>query len=300
MSITKFIPNAVTRKVMRQVLIAKKNSPHIFFVAGVAGVVTSTVLACRATLKLSDTVDELAIEVSVVKDMEASLPEEEYSKRNYHKDMAQVYGTATFEIAKLYGPAVILGGLSIAALTGSHVALTRRNAALTAAYATLHSAYEAYRERIVQEVGPERELDLYHGAITEKVKTEEGKTELVKVVDPNKMSPYARFFDEFSPNWTKNAEYNKIFVQCQQEYFNQLLQVRGHVFLNEVYDALGIPRTSAGQVVGWTTMVGNGDGYIDFGIFEARNARFVEAWERSVLLDFNVDGVIFKLIGREK
>jgi hypothetical protein len=254
------------------------------------------VLACRATLKLSDTIDDVAIDIAAVKFTAESTEADNYTSRDYHKDMTYVYGKATVSLVTLYGPSVILGGLSIAALTGSHVTLTRRNAALTAAYATLHSAYEAYRERIIQEVGPDRELDLYHGAITEKVKTEEGKTELVKSVDPNKTSPYARFFDEFSPNWTKNAEYNRIFVHCQQQWLNQLLQVRGHVFLNEAYDALGIPRCSAGAVVGWTTQ-GNGDGYIDFGIFEARNARFVEAWERSVLLDFNVDGVIYNLIG---
>jgi hypothetical protein len=92
---------------------------------------------------------------------------------------------------------------------------------------------------------------------------------------------------------------NRLFVTCQQNYLNHVLQVRGHVFLNEAYDALGLERSTAGAVVGWV-MGDNGDNYIDFGIFEAQNARFVNGSERSILLDFNVDGVIYDKIGRKK
>lgn len=105
------------------------------------------------------------------------------------------------------------------------------------------------------------------------------------------MSPYARFFDEASANWVKDPEINHIFVQCQQNFANNLLIARGHLFLNEVYDMLGIDRSSAGQVVGWV-ISGDGDNFVDFGMFEAHSARFVNGYERSILLDFNVDGVV--------
>jgi hypothetical protein len=285
--ITKFIPSTVTRKVARSILTTKKNSPHIFFVAGIAGVVTSTVLACKATLKLEATLDELNLDVELVK---ANRVEEEHSK-----ELAYVYGMGSAKIVVLYAPAVAVGALSIAALAGSHVALTRRNTALTAAYAGIAKAYSEYRDRVREELGTDKELDIYHGVLLEKVKGEDGKSLEIKTIDPNKTSPYARFFDEYSPNWQKNAELNKLFVQCQQNWLNHRLIATGHVFLNEAYDALGIPRSSAGQIVGWV-ISDIGDNYIDFGMFEARNARFVEGWERSILLDFNVDGVIYDKI----
>jgi len=283
--VSKFIPKVVTRSVGRQVLSMKKNSPHIFFAAGIVGVVGSTVLACRATLKVSDVLDELHDDVDMVK-KNHHLPEER------SKDLAYVYGRGGAKIVMLYAPSVILGTASIAALTGSHVQLTRRNTALTAAYTGLSKAYDAYRVRVREEVGEERELDLYHAAKEETIIGDDGSEVTIKTVDSNNMSPYSRFFDELNVNWKKNAELNRLFVQCQQNYSNHLLHARGHVFLNEVYDMLGIERCAAGQVVGW--MIGDeGDNYIDFGMFEARNSAFINGLERSILLDFNVDGVIY-------
>jgi hypothetical protein len=61
---------------------------------------------------------------------------------------------------------------------------------------------------------------------------------------------------------------------------------------------MGFERTSAGFVVGWV-LDGNGDGYIDFGLSEARSSRFMNAEERSVILDFNVDGVVYDLIDQK-
>lgn len=111
-------------------------------------------------------------------------------------------------------------------------------------------------------------------------------------------SEYARFFDEASPNWTDNAEYNLMFLSQKQQYLNDLLKSRGHVFLNDVYDELGIPRTKAGAVLGWVydEKNPNGDNFIDFGIFNINNERcrnFVNGYEKTILLDFNVDGNIF-------
>jgi hypothetical protein len=280
----KLIPNAVTRQVARKILIAQKHSPRILFVAGVAGVVTSTVLACRATLKLPEVAGELEHEIEGVK---MNL----HGTDGYHKDLAYVYIKGTYQIGRLYAPSVMLGVVSIGALTGSHITLTRRNASLTAAYAAVSKGFDEYRERVRTELGEEREREIYHAVTIEQMIDEDGKKVFVPVADPNRWSPYARFFDESSPNWVKNAELNRLFVQCQQNYANHLLHARGHVFLNEVYDMLGLDRCKAGQTVGW--VIGHdGDNYIDFGLYEASSSRFVNGIERSILLDFNVDGVI--------
>lgn len=295
----RFVPHAITRSVGRQILATKKNSPHIAFGVGLIGVVGGAVLACRATLKLSETLDEIKHEVDDVKGMTRQTDgafEGEYDHEAYQRDLAFVYGKSILKVGRLYAPSVVVGAVSIGALTGSHVSLTRRNAALTAAFTAISAAYNEYRQRIIEEVGPERELEIYRAASSEVIKVE-GKKQVVAIADPNKHSPYARFFDEGSPHWTKDPEVNRLWVQAQQNWLNNLLQARGHVFLNEAYDSLGIDRSTAGAVVGWV-LDGEGDSYIDFGIFEAseRGRAFVNGWERTILLDFNVDGVIYDKI----
>jgi len=286
----KLVPRAVTLNMGRGMLTLKKDSPHIFFVAGIVGVVVSTVLACRATLKLEETLDNIQGDLKNVNDVEVTEIETE---QEHKKDVGYVYVKSGLQIAKLYAPAVIIGAASITALTGSHVQLSRRNASLMAAYAIVQKAYEDYRERVQEELGKQRELELFRGEKTEAV---EGSKELVKLHDPNKLSPYSKIFDEYSREWEKDPELNRLFVQCQQNYANNLLHARGHVFLNEVYDMLGIDRTKAGAVVGWVISKDGGDNYIDFGIFNPGTTNFVNGWERSIVLDFNVDGVIYDKI----
>lgn len=284
--------HGVTRAIGRKSLVLRKNSPNVFFAAGVVGVVASTVMACRATLKLSETLDEIKKDVDNVNEI---VPITEGDVVSLRKDKIYVYGKASLQVVRLYGPSILVGGASVALLTGSHVQLTRRNAALTAAYAVLDEAFREYRERVKSVVGEDRELDMYRGTKTETVKNEMGQKEEQVSFDPNKRSVYSRIFDEFSVHWHKDPEFNRIFLQCQQNFANNLLQTRGHVFLNEVYDMLGLDRSKAGAVVGWV-LNSDGDNYVDFGMLEAYNAKFINGFERSVLLDFNVDGVIYDKI----
>lgn len=294
----KFIPNSVSRSFGRKVLVAKQNSPHIFFGLGLAGIITSTVLACKATLKLEKIVDEINEDLEGVKTLKTQIGLTTnghiYTEKEYFKDVSYVYTRSALKLTKLYGPAVLVGGVSVAALTGSHVQLTRRNAALTMTLAAVSKAFEDYRARVAEEIGAERELEI-HRAITEKQAEIDGKKQTVKITDPNGWSPYCRFFEESNPNWTKDPETNRVFIQCQQNYANHLLHARGHVFLNDVYDSLGMERSKAGSIVGWV-VDGDGDGYIDFGLFEVTSQRFINNQERSILLDFNVDGVVFDKI----
>ena len=282
----KLIPEKVTRSFGRQILSAKKSSPHILFAAGVVGVIGATVLACKATLKLPPVVKNFEDELEECKKDDGLADQEIY-----------IWTKNVGEIAKLYAPAVGVGALSLAALTGSHIQLTRRNAALTAAYALVSTAFTNYRARVVNAVGAERELDIYHAATPLSVEDQLALgTDVTKMVDPSKWSAYARIFDEYSIYWTKDAEINRIFVRCQENHANELLRARGHVLLNDVYDMLGLERTKAGTVVGWVISKGDGDNFIDFGLYEATASRFLNGLERSVVLDFNVDGVIYDKI----
>lgn len=297
----RYIPAAVTRTVGRGLLQTQKHSPRILFTTGIVGVVATAVLASKATLKLDETLSEIEeLKDAVNGGLGAKLKSGgTYGEDDRRKDMIVLNVRAVGAVAKLYAPAIAVGAVSIGCLAGSHVILTNRNVALTAAYAGLERAYNGYRQRVEDEFGTEKELELRHGAYEREVTVENknGKTKTVKVVDGTR-SVYARFFDEYCKGWSKEAEYNRVFVQCQQNYANDLLRARGHVFLNEVYDMLGIERSKAGAVVGW--VIGDGvDNFIDFGMYDASNERarsFVNSREGSVLLDFNVDGVIYDKI----
>jgi hypothetical protein len=300
----KLISYGMTRQIGRAILVAKKNSPHLFFAGGLIGSVTSTVLACRATMKLEPVLDDMKSELQAVKDRKelmatnvdpAGMTVVEYGDREYAHDLTRAYVKGAKQLVKLYGPSVALNVASIGSLTGSHVQLARRNSALTATAAAISKAYDDYRQRVREQIGEKDELDIHRALVTEEV-TIDGKKQTIQVADPNKWSAYARIFDESSPNWQKDSELNRIFVQCQQNYANHLLHARGHVFLNEVYDALGLERSRAGAVVGWVLDGDTSDNYIDFGLFEAYSAPFVNNIERSVILDFNVDGVIYDKI----
>ncbi len=259
--------------------------------------VGSTVLACRATLKVHEVLETAQDNIDLAKTMDHP----EYSSKDRSRDISLVYFQTAVKIVALYGPAVVLGTASIYAITSSHNILNKRNAALTAAYAALEKGFAEYRARVVEELGEDKDREFRYG--TEQVEIVNPKTEkkeLVTRVAPGDPSIYARFFDLHSSSWEKEPEYNMIFLKAQQNYANDLLHARGHVFLNEVYDMLGLPRSKAGSVVGWLrSKNGTTDNFIDFGVFNkdsdaARN--FVNGQEGAILLDFNVDGLIYDKI----
>lgn len=287
----------------------KKHSPEILIVAGIAGVVTSAVMACKATMKVNEVLAETKENIDKVHDVMADqgISEKEYSKEDSARDLAIIYGKAGIKLAKLYGPAVALGGLSLTAIVCSNNILRKRNVALAAAYTAIDTSYKQYRSRVIEKFGENVDREMKYGIkavqIEEKTVDENGKKKTVKktveVVNPYDYSDYARFFDVGNPNWEKDSEYNLMFLKRQQAYANDKLKANGYLFLNEVYDMLGIPKSKAGQVVGWIydPENGSGDNYVDFGIYNVNReaARdFVNGYERTILLDFNVDGNIWE------
>lgn len=290
----------------------KKHSPEILVVTGAIGVVTSAVMACKATRKIDDILDETKKAVDAIHDCSTNENfKDEYSEEDAKKDLVITYSRAAINFAKLYGPSVALGALSLGCIFASNNILRKRGIAIAAAYTAVDTTFKEYRKRVVERFGEEVDRELKYNLkakkVTEKVVDEEtGETKKVKKTeytaeDPNGYSDYARFFDEYCNGWEKDPEYNLMFLRTQQSYANDLLKSRGHLFLNEVYDMLGIPRTKAGQVVGWVYNEDNpvGDNFVDFGIYDINretNRDFVNGYERSILLDFNVDGNIWDLI----
>lgn len=291
------IKNAVTSKVGRQILLGRKHSPTILFVVGVAGVVGTVVLASRGTLKMQKVLETAKNDLDMIREFK----HEGYSEQDRREDLTRAYVKAISQGFRYYGPAIALGTVSIAALTGSHVVLNRRNGALMAAYAVLDRGFREYRQRVVADLGKDKDREFRYGLTDREIaeETKQGvKITTVKDVIPG-VSIYARCFEEgTSKNWDPHHSYNQLFLQSQQNYANDLLRARGHVFLNEVYDMLGLERSPEGAVVGWLAD-GTGDGFIDFGVFEGDRysaMRFVLGHCDEVWLDFNVDGVIYDKI----
>ena len=292
------IKNAITSKVGRQILSTRKHSPVILFAAGTAGIIATVVVASRATLKLDEVLAVAEKDLELVRTMEHP----RYTEDDRKQDTIKIKIRTAGQIAKLYAPAAFLGMASIAALTGSHVILNRRNAGLMAAYAALDKGWREYRARVVGEYGEEKDREFRYG-FEEREIVEETKTgpvtKRIKRVGIEGASIYARYFDEGSPNWDKRSGYNLMFLRSIQAQMNNKLHAEGYVFLNEVYEALGIKRTSEGQQVGWVLDGGNSDNYIDFGCFDGSKQEFrdfVNGWNSTILLDFNVDGVIYDKI----
>lgn len=307
------IVNTMSRSLHRVGFKLKKHSPEILVGAGIVGVVTSGVMACKATTKLDEILEEPKEKIEKIHELMENpdmVPEgKEYTEEDGKKDLTIMYTQSALKVAKLYAPAVAVGTISIAAILGGHHILRKRNFALAAAYATIDKGFKEYRGRVIERFGEELDKELKYNLkakeIEETVVNEDGTETTVKktvnVANLSDYSDYAKFFDDGCNGWTKDPEFNLMFLKDQQRYANDLLKSKGHLFLNEVYDMLGIQRTQAGQIVGWIYDEKHpvGDNYVDFGIYNVyneANRNFVNGYEKTILLDFNVDGDILNLI----
>lgn len=292
--------NGVTSKAVMKL---KKHSPEILVVAGIAGTVVSAVLACKATTKVAEILDETKGTLDTIHEgMETgAINGQEYTNEDGKKDTVVVYAQTGMKLAKLYGPAIILGTLSITSILASNNILRKRNVALGAAYAAIDKSFKEYRGRVIERFGEQVDTELKYGIKAKKfeeieVDPETGKEKKVKktvmVADPNLLSDYAVYFDSKSRNYETNPDYNRMFLKAQQAFANDKLQTRGHLFLNEVLDDLDLPRTPAGQIVGWTK--DGPDGYVNFRIVEVERETEDGRHEPALLLDFNVEGNIWE------
>lgn len=303
------IINKATRLLSSTQYQVKKHSPEILMVAGIAGTIVGTVLACKATTKVSEIIEE---KNKNIEDVHTCLEDntKEYTEEDSKKDLTIIYAQTGVKLFKLYAPAIGVMALSFASIIAGHKALKKRNIAIAAAYAAIDKGFKQYRKNVIEEFGEGVDQQMRFGLKAKEIKKKDkdGKTvkETEYYIDPegnplDNISEYARFFDAASENFAKDPEYNMMFLRRQQDYANEMLKSRGHLFLNEVYDLLDIPRSKAGQVVGWVyDKNGNtkGDNYVDFGLYrnDQGTRRFVNGLEYNILLDFNVDGVIYDLI----
>ena len=302
------IVNKITFAAHKAFFKVKKHSPEILITAGVIGTVASAVMACKATTKLSDILEDSKEQINQVHNFleDDRIPESKYSKEDGNKDLAIIYAQTGIKLVKLYAPAVALGALSITGIVASNNILRKRNIALAAAYTTVDKTFKRYRNNVLDRFGEKIDTELRYGIkareIEEIVVDDDGNEKTVKktveAADPVSMySDYAKIYDAGCNGWTKDAEFNLMFLRHTQAQANDILKRRGYLFLNEVYDMLGFQRTKAGQVMGWIYDEENpvGDNFVDFGIYntDIEKARdFVNGIERVIILDFNVTNIL--------
>lgn len=296
------LPEKMARSINRMGFKFKKASPEILVIGGVIGVLGSIVMACRATTKVDEVLEPYK---EIIDEIHSEMDDEILSEKHTQKDLTITYTQMIVNVGKLYIPAAIVLTGSLTAILTSNQILRSRGAALTAAYSAISKGFKSYRENVVDRFGEDVDKELRYGI--KAVESEEttvdskGKEKTKKItqtiIDPNTYSDYARIFDDGNLGWTKNAEDNLLFLKQQQAYANEKLQDKGFLFLNDVYEMLGFPRCKMGQIVGWIYDEKNpiGDNFVDFGIYCLDNpkaADFVNGYERSIILDFNVDGDI--------
>lgn len=308
------IVKALSRTVHKVGFALRKHSPEILVIGGVVGTGVATVMACKATKKVGKVVEESKTKVEQINNYahgQEVIESGKYTEADRKKALAITYVQTGLELAKLYGPAVLVYGTSIAAILTSHGVIRKRNMALAAAYATVDRSFKDYRGRVIERFGQGLDKELKYNIKTKEVEEvvvdEEGNQttvkKTVKVAPASLHSEYAIFFDETCRGWTKSPEANKTFILGVERWANEKLQAQGHLFLNEVLDELGVDRTRAGNEVGWMydpNGVCCGDNFVDLGMFEQvgverydeRKRAFVNGHERSIILDPNVDGPI--------
>ena len=293
----------VSRKIGMAGLKLKAASPELLVGIGIAGVIVSTALACKATLKAETVMNEAKETLNKIEECKETVDTEKYSEADYKKDIRLVYLQSCVKMAKIYAPAAVMGIMSITCILAGHDILKKRNIAINAAYSAAAKSFSDYRERVREELGEEADRRFrYNIKKKEKEVTEPDKNgqevtvkKEVNTSDYDGRSGTARWMDDCKNVDGKDLEYKLWKVKCYETTCNQLLRSRGYLFLNEVYEALGLPITSDGQVLGWiyNDRCPNGDNYVDFGLQEVMRDGYDET---SYLLDFNIDGNILNEI----
>ena len=291
-----------TRFIGRTGLKLQQVSPTLMTVGGIAALLAAGVMAVKATPRMDAVAEDLAADLSDYNEDLHRMSEDEKITRK-----VETYTRAGIGTLKVYGLPLALAAVGTASILYSHGMMKKRNAALVAAYGILERSFQAYRDRVKESFGEETDDQLYRGH-TLKVDhvDHDAKTFSVSPVKPGAPTPTSEYAVEFGPqnkHWNPTLpDYNLVFLRAQQKYANDKLNAYGHVLLNDIYDAIGVPRTAAGCVVGW---VKDGpDGFIDFGLPEAGSAEESDYFyfydgQGPIYLDFNVDGVVYDKVGKK-
>ena len=283
-----------------------KHAPTILSVTASAGVIATGYLAWKAGTRFEDVEGRDWDRRKECLRNADIIPDEDVPKIERKNRILFILDTV-----RTIAPAAIVGAATITMIYFSNSISKKRLAAMGAAYATLQTAFDGYKRTMVEALGKESVDKILKpklpnvGKSAEEILSSDNKSDAAHVSDAvvnsiKALSPYARIIaEESSTCWDPNEDYTSQNISAVQLWANRRLERKGHLFLNEVFDQLGLSRTREGAVVGWLKN-GEGDGYVSFGDFDASIYRVPsDSYTRvdsNFIVDFNVDGVIWDKI----
>lgn len=211
----------------------KKAGPTIMIVGAAISGVTAAVLACKATLKAEEIIAEHNAQIETIHTTKAQVDSgemqlkdgETYTADDMKKDITATYVHTAVWLAKVYAPAVTLGGISLACMFGSHHIMSKRNASLTAAYIAIDKAFNEYKGRVTERFGDRVQRELEHNIkaveVESTAKNEDGTEEVIREytdVARDANDPYSMIFDESCSLWEKDSMLNAMTILLSDHF----------------------------------------------------------------------------------
>lgn len=281
-------------------MVLKAKGPTIMVVSGVASMGAAAVIGAKQTLKAEEVLAKHTPELEKV-DQARKLNVAGYQDDEATRDRFRVYGAAAFDLGRLYAvPGLLfIGGAGL--VFGGHHMMVKRNAQMAIAFTALKKAFDTYRERAVESMGPDFDQAMMNGwRIEEERDPHTGELisdRPVRDWEASREDPYNRVFaQDTTSEWEDNLGVNRMFILQQVKSAQRLLNNRGYLYLNELYEALGFPTTDIGQVCGWRVRRLN-DGSrdiptVDVGIDTPMPEGWVYNDRNEIFLDINCQGFI--------
>lgn len=252
-NVTRFFGNAV--------FALKQHSPEILLVAGIGGAIVGTVMACRATLKVNDILDDAKQEIDEIHNREIVYVDDTNVtavSTNTQQELTKAYVKTGWRLVKLYAGPVILMTASLASIVGSTDIYKQRSLNAASAFMAISESMKDMEKRIEEKYGPEEARALKYGieekTVQEEITDENGEIKTVEKVEKtinSKYNPYVRIFKEGCKGWDSDPDMTLSYLKCTRETFSKLLRAHGHIMLNDVLAELGFPTTREGQSLGW-------------------------------------------------
>lgn len=290
----------LTRAYGASKLALKAKAPTIMVVSGVVSMGAAAVVGAKQTLKVEEVLEKHAPKLEKIQ-KGIHLELDSYTNEDAQKDRFRVYAAAGLDLGRLYAVPGVLFVAGAGLVFGGHRLMLKRNASLALAFTGLKSTLDAYRQRVRDQFGDEVDQGMLTGhkqiAVGQDPKTGEVEYVHERDWDHARKDPYNRVFEQgASSQWKPDLGINRMFLLQQREFAQQKLNLQGHLYLNDVYEALGFPRTDIGQVTGWK--VGTlPDGsrnipHVDFGLDTPIPNDWQYNRENAIFLDFNCQGLI--------
>lgn len=256
--INKFIKNA------QRVIV--KHSPEILTGIGIAGMVTSTVLAVKATPKALSLIEEEreCREIDIKNGIEEGVLPVDISP----KDMVKLCW-------KCYIPAAITGVVSAACIIGASAVNNKRNAVLATAYTLSETALTEYREKVVEQIGEEKEREVRDSIARDKVAKHPVSPNEVIFTGKGKTLFYETLFGRY-------FEFDIDKLKKIENELNRRMRSEMHISLNEFYYEVGLDEVEAGHDIGWDI----DNGYIEIEFSPTMLEKPINGYETCIAISF--------------